>query len=461
MTKLNLSLQLLIMSRKKNLIFFLALILLTNCSLDNKTGIWTGEENEKKRITELDEEKKQIVNTVNIYSSENIYSKEVSLTKNIRISKPKKNLSWKMHSLNHQNFLGNIYLSGIDNIFLKKKIGKNKFSKSQIISSPLFFEGNLIFSDDKGTIFSINQGGAINWKKNIYKKIYKKINKNLVFSIYKKNIYIADNIGFIYSIDLDTGELIWVKNHGIPLKSRIKIYNNKIFLINQDNRIICLDVKKGNLLWDIRLIESFIKSQNMMAVAISKQGELLTLNTAGNLVKLKSNSGKLIWSTNVTNFILTSNTDFFQSSDIVIDKNSIYFATPDSVYSYDLKNGYLNWEKNIDSTNIPIIDGNNIFFLSDNGYLVNLNKNTGKIIWSTYILKILKKKKRATKMSGLILGSGKIYAVSENGYLIVCSATSGKIEFSKKIGDNVSTAPISSDGFLYLLTENSKILGFN
>ena len=64
-------------------------------------------------------------------------------------------------------------------------------------------------------------------------------------------------------------------------------------------------------------------------------------------------------------------------------------------------------------------------------------------------------------MSGLILGSDKIYAVSENGYLIVCSATSGKIEFSKKIGDNVLTAPISSDGFLYLLTENSKILGFN
>ena len=56
-----------------------------------------------------------------IYSSENIYSKEVSLNQNISISNPKKNLAWKMHNLNHQNFLGNIYLSGIDNLFLKKK----------------------------------------------------------------------------------------------------------------------------------------------------------------------------------------------------------------------------------------------------------------------------------------------------------------------------------------------------
>ena len=46
------------------------------------------------------------------------------------------------------------------------------------------------------------RNGKINWKKNIYKKIYKKIYKNLIFSIYQNNIYVADNIGFIYSIDL-------------------------------------------------------------------------------------------------------------------------------------------------------------------------------------------------------------------------------------------------------------------
>ena len=121
MSKPNLSLLLLIMSRKKNLIFFLIFVLITNCSFDNKTGIWTGGEKERKRVSELEEENKRALDTINIYSSENIYSKEVSLNQNINISNPKKNLAWKMHNLNHQNFLGNIYLSGIDNLFLKKK----------------------------------------------------------------------------------------------------------------------------------------------------------------------------------------------------------------------------------------------------------------------------------------------------------------------------------------------------
>ena len=91
-----------------------------------------------------------------------IQKSSITLNQNISISNPKKNLAWKMHNLNHQNFLGNIYLSGIDNLFLKKKIGKNKFSKSKIISSPLIFEDSIIFSDDKGTIFSIYQNGEVN-----------------------------------------------------------------------------------------------------------------------------------------------------------------------------------------------------------------------------------------------------------------------------------------------------------
>ena len=184
------------MSKKKNLIFFLIFILLVNCSFSGNTGIWDGSENEKRRISKLESEQKKNKDIDIIYSSDNIYSKEIPLTKNISVTNSKENLSWKMSSLNHQNFLGNIYLSGIDNVFLKKKIGKNKSSISKAISSPLIFKNNIIFSDGNGTIFNINQSGKINWKKNIYKKIYKKVYKNLVFSIYQNNIYVADNIGF-------------------------------------------------------------------------------------------------------------------------------------------------------------------------------------------------------------------------------------------------------------------------
>ena len=449
------------MINKKNLIFFLIFILLNNCSFDNKTGIWGDSEKEKRKISELEKKQKQILDVEKIYSSDKIYLKEVPLTKNISLSKPKKNSSWKMSSLNHQNFLGNIYLSGIDNIFLKKKIGKDKFSESKVITSLLVIKNNIILSDDTGTIFNINQNGKINWKKNIYKKIYKKIYKNLVFSIYKNNIYIADNIGFIYVISLDTGKLLWIKNYNIPLRSNIKIFDNKIYLIDQDNRILCLNIKDGTKIWDILSISSFIKSQNLLSLAVSKKGDLVAITSSSDLFKVEGNSGNFSWVSNTFGSMLADATDFFKSSQVVITDDEVIISAGPSIFSYNLNIGSITWENELSSIGTPIIDGKNIFFVTENGYFVIMNRDTGKIISSTNILKILKKKKQKTKITGFIMGSGKVYSVTLNGYLIVSSAISGKVENFKKIGNPIISAPIISNGKLYILTKNSRIIGFN
>ena len=445
----------------KYLIFFLIFILFASCSFDNKSGIWSGSEKAKKKVSKLEKEQRRVIDVVKVYTSETFFSKEIPAVKSVNLTKPKTNSFWKMSGLNLQNFVGNIYLSGIDNNFLKKKIGKNKFSISQVMASPLVFNDNIIFADDTGTIFSINQRGKINWKKNIYKKIYKKIYKHLSFSIYKDKIYIADNIGFIYVISLESGKLIWLKNYEIPIKSNIKIFDNKIFVINQDNRLLCLDIEKGSKIWDVRSISSFIKSQNFLALAISKEGDLITLNSSGDLLKVKANNGQIDWSLNTTSPTAALDNVFFKSSEIVISDNDIIFSASSLIFSVNLSNGYLNWQMDIGSKNTPIIDGNNIFLISDNGYYVNLDRNSGKIIWSTNILKILKKKKQMTQITGFIMGSGKIYATTLNGYLIVCSAVSGNIEYFKKIGNQIIAPPIINDGSLYILTENSRILGFN
>ena len=222
------------MTKKAYLFFFLTLFLLQNCSFDNKTGIWSGDKNERERLSRLEEEQKQRIGIEKIYSSKKIYSEDINLSKTITLTKPNKHLDWTTSSLNSQNFIGNLYLPSIENKFLKKKIGKNKHSISEILSSPLVVENVLIFADDTGTIFNMNIDGSLNWKINIYKKMYKKIYKNLTFSVDKNVIYVADNVGFIYALSFDNGEIIWLKNHGIPLRSNIKIYriHDLVFLSN-------------------------------------------------------------------------------------------------------------------------------------------------------------------------------------------------------------------------------------
>ena len=106
---------------KKKIVYFLFFILFANCSFDNKTGIWKDSEKQRVELKKLEKQQKSIINTTKIYSSGNVYDKEIFLKKSITLSKPKKNSSWTTSSLNHQNSTGHMFLSGFNNIFLKKK----------------------------------------------------------------------------------------------------------------------------------------------------------------------------------------------------------------------------------------------------------------------------------------------------------------------------------------------------
>ena len=452
------------MNNKKKVIFFLVFILLFNCSFDSKSPIsktiWSGEKEEKKRVAALEKEQLKEQNKDRIYSSGDIYSTEKILKNKIILSKSKKNSAWKMSGLNNQNFLGNIYLSGVNNEFLKKKIGKNKLSLSKVTNPLLIYKNNLFLSDDKGTIFNINEYGEINWKKNIYKKIYKKIYKNLSLVIHENNIYVADNIGLIYAIDSDSGRLIWIKNHGVPLKSKIKIFDDKIFLINQDNKVFSLNTKNGSSIWNVHLASSFIKSQKSLSLALSSQGDIIACTSSGDLIKMNSINGNISWALNTLGSTIEV-TDFFETSDIVIINESIIFSTQRETFSYNLNSGTINWKTKVSSADTPIVDGKNIFFVTKNGYFVIISLDTGEIISSTNILAILKKRKQFTKITGFIMGSGKIYSVTLNGYLIVSSPTSGKVENFIKIGSPITSAPIINNGKLFIYTEKSRIFGFN
>ena len=449
------------MLNKKILLLFTVFLLISNCSFDSKTGIWGDQKKERERISDIEKNQKGIIKTEKIYSSNEQFNQQVTLNKNIILSKPKKNSLWKMSNFNYQNYMGNLYLQGSDNVLLKKKVGKDKFSLHGEISQLLVFNNTIIFSDDRGTIYKINESGRVIWKKNIYKKAYKRIYKNLVFSIYKNNIYVADNIGLVYSIDLSDGKLIWIKNHEVPIKSSIKVFDDKIFLIDQDNKIFSLNSNDGSLMWNILSISSFIKSGKLLSLALTKDGFLLAITSSADLYKVKAKSGEIFWSRNTGDTLYAYETDFFDSSQMVVSDNDVIFSSGSNTFSLNLENGDTVWKNKVSSVSTPIVSGKNIFIVTNNGYFVILEKKTGKIISSQNILKILKRKKQNTKISNFIMGSKKIYITTLNGFLIEASATTGKAESFKKIGGSTISPLVISNGKLYILTNESKILVLN
>ena len=138
--------------------------------------------------------------------------------------------------------------------------------------------------------------------------------------------------------------------------------------------------------------KGFIKIQNFLSLAVTNQGEIIAINSSGDLFKVNASNGDIYWSLNTTESLLAHASDFFYSSEIVTVDEEVLFSTGSSFYSYNIRDGYLNWEQEVNSIGAPIVDGKNIFIVTNNGYFVIINRITGKIISSNNILRILKKK---------------------------------------------------------------------
>ena len=101
----------------------------------------------------------------------------------------------------------------------------------------MIFKDNIFFSDLSGNIYSYSTiSKKLLWKFQFYKKKFKNIPIKINLKIISNDLFVTDSLGYFYNINIDTGELNWAKNQGVPLTSEIKSFNDKIFTLNQDNK---------------------------------------------------------------------------------------------------------------------------------------------------------------------------------------------------------------------------------
>jgi len=269
-------------------------------------------------------------------------------------------------------------------------------------------------------------------------------------------VYAIDNLGKYYAIDVDTGEIIWVKRHKALFNSQIKVTKNKILAVDSDNTINCFSTTDGKQLWKFETPSTFIKTNKKLSIIVTPNSVLFS-NTAGDIAKVNVNTGELIWFIPTQNTLIKHETDFLETSDIVLFKKNIFFSNNFSkLYSLNLDSGILNWILNINSNLRPILIDNFLYTISQEGYLIVIDSIEGKIIRSNYILDKFKAKERKKLfMQGFLIASDKVYITTNLGYLIICSVSTGKVEKVSKLSNSQLSEPIISNNHLYVLTNKS------
>ena len=444
------------------------ILLLTNCSLDNKSGIWSNYEEVVSEETKL----------IKLTTKEQIIDKEFN--PNLQITLKEKTLSdqnWLFSDINLSNLIPHMRFDGKVKKFSKfkfKKITRRNIKEPDLIISNDF----TIFYDNNGSIFKFNKNSKLQWKIKIYNK--KERNKifNISLAVSNKILFMADNLGKYYAVNIDTGKIIWEKQINTTFNSQLKIINNKILLIDTNNSLWCFSVKDGSKLWNFKTQTVLIKTFKKLSLIIHKDS-LIFVNSIGDVFKIDLETGSLIWQIPTQNTLVRNEIDFLKISDLVLYKNSIFLSNNNNnFYSLDANSGIINWMQNVNSALRPIIIDDLIFTISNKGYLVVIDAKRGDIIRITDLSISFKKKKggiiktvflgRQTSkkkdrkevgaIQGFVIASNKLYVTTISGKLMVYSIFDGQLDQIYKVSKFKLSEPFISNSNLYIFRNNAVVV---
>ncbi|MDC0619719.1 PQQ-like beta-propeller repeat protein [Candidatus Pelagibacter ubique] len=430
----------------KVLLSVLILLILSNCSASKKVGFWNKD----------DKNQQQIENNKTILTKQIRLEEEFNSNLYVKISNGKLN----QNSLNDQNDTGELTYEGV-----LEKIGKYNFSKFNdfdfISPSPLFYNNNLVFYDNKGEITLYDENQKTLWKNNFYNKSEKKIKPRLNFALKDDILIVTDDVAKYYAINIDTGELLWIKTNIVPFNSNIKIKNDVFYVVDYKNILRSISIKDGSEIWNLKTEESLTKSNTKISIALDDKNIYFN-NSIGDITAVDIKSGQLVWQLPTQNNNISQNAFQLSNSELVINENTIFFSNnKNEFYSIDSATGLINWKTEISSDLKPVVIGKLIITISEKGYLYIIDKKSGNIIRINDLYKNYKDKKRnQIKPTGFIVALNKIYLTNSDGKLIIVNSNEGNILNVVKVSGSKILQPFINENNLFLIS-NGSIIKFN
>ena len=430
----------------KVLLSVLILLILNNCSTSKKAGFWNKD----------DKNQQQIENNKTILTKQIRPEDEFNSNLYVKISNGKLN----QNSLNDQNDTGELTYEGV-----LEKIGKYNFSKFNdfdfISLSPLFYNNNLVFYDNKGEITLYDENQKTLWKNNFYNKSEKKIRPRLNFALKDDMLIVTDDVAKYYAINIDTGELLWTKTNIVPFNSNIKIKDDVFYVVDYKNILRSISIKDGSEIWNLKTEESLTKSNTQISIVLDDKNIYFN-NSIGDITAVDIKSGQLVWQLPTQNNNISQNAFQLSNSELVINENTIFFSNnKNEFYSIDSATGLINWKTEISSDLKPVVIGKLIITISEKGYLYIIDKKSGNIIRINDLYKNYKDKKRnQIKPTGFIVALNKIYLTNSDGKLIIVNSNEGNILNVVKVSGSKILQPFINENNLFLIS-NGSIIKFN
>lgn len=337
--------------------------------------------------------------------------------------------------------------------------------KQRLAAAPVIGNGRLFAMDTEGVVHALDaKTGQEAWRTSMKGTD----NASSVFgggaSVDEGHVYVTTGLGEVASLDAATGAVQWRVKPAGPLRGSPTVGFGAVYVMTQDNQIVALNATDGALLWN----ESGSTGQTSVfgvAAPAAGQGTVIAGYSSGELVAYRYENGRQLWADALarTSIATTVSTLTDIDADPIIERGRVYaLGQGGRMAAYELVTGQRIWELSLAGISTPAIAGDWIFTLTDEGKLLCIAKNTGKVRWLTQLARYKneKKKKKPIYWTGPVLAGNRLWVANSNGEISAAATADGAVTPFTKVGASVSLAPVVAGEMLYILDDSGRITAF-
>ena len=381
---------------------------------------------------------------------------------------PFKNTSASKGNYDYRNGSLEAKLSGLQ----KYRINGAWNQDIKIFSTPTFIKNGFVSVNDKGAIHFIE--GEKNLK--LITQFFSKPNlcSNLSSDFKDDILVVSCGTNILSGFDLTNGKKLWSIELDMSIGSKPLITEDGIVIIfSKSDSVYSIDLKSGELLW---LVPSIVKTQNKN-ISETKPilfNQYIIQQTADDQIRaINIVSGSIDWISSISNTReYVKGKDFTNEySNIALDPKdeSIYLNNGDGfVIKIKIGKDKPEWIVPMISSKPLWLLNDRVFGINDMGMLFAISKEDGKILWSYELNEKVKPKSKGgfenrytyddVYYSAPVIIDNKILILSSKNQLFLVNPEDGKIIEQKQFKESIFGQPIVNEGKVYVLVNNGNAI---
>lgn len=263
-------------------------------------------------------------------------------------------------------------------------------------------------------------------------------------------LFIGASDGQLYSIDADTGKVLWTFPTRIETLSEPLLHEGALYVLTGNNTLYALDAATGKQLWLYTRQDPSSLSIRGGSKPAFRNGTLYVGFSDGSIVALLAQNGAVKWEKQ-----LNRNKKFRDlDSDPLVEGDFLYIlGYDDQMYCLRVATGELVWRSPVGGYGTILSTADRLFYAGSNNEFLAINKETGQKVWSFPL-----KEGIATSAA---LYKGLVIFGESQGALRIVDAGTGKQISSFSPGRGILSPPTvdEKNRMVYFISNEANLYG--